>query len=78
VELRVKTKTGRVLCLDMELRWRAITDATDDYDIVDGELVEHHYDLTKPDEIDRFFGRRPVQEAERPRRGPSAQLCLSV
>ena len=40
VILRVKTLAGRVLEFDMPLPWGAIVDATDEYDEVDGELVE--------------------------------------
>lgn len=57
VMLRVKTLAGRVLEFDMALPWAAIVDATDQYDEVDGELVEHDYDFSKPEEIARYFGR---------------------
>jgi hypothetical protein len=60
VELRVRTVTGRVLCLDMFLEYGAISDATLDYDEVDGKLVEHEYDLNKPEDVVRFFGKAAV------------------
>jgi hypothetical protein len=56
VVLRVKTKAGRVLEFDMELPFNAMCDASSDYDEVDGELVEHVLDLTKPAEDARYFG----------------------
>jgi len=56
IELRVKTRTGRVLNFDMVLEYDCISDATADYDEVDGELVEHEYDLTKPQDVARMFG----------------------
>jgi hypothetical protein len=56
VELRVRTVTGRVLCLDMFLEYGGICDASHDYDEVDGKLVEHKYDLSKPEEVARFYG----------------------
>lgn len=55
VELRIKTQAGRVLYLDMELPYDCILDGTNEYDVVDGELVEHPYDLSKPEEVARFF-----------------------
>jgi hypothetical protein len=60
VELRVRTVTGRVLCLDMPLEYGGISDATHDYDEVDGKLVEHEYDLGKPEEVARCFGQEAV------------------
>jgi hypothetical protein len=56
VELCVRTVTGRVLYLDMPLEYGDISDATQDYDEVDGKLVKHEYDLSKPEEVARYFG----------------------
>jgi hypothetical protein len=56
VELRVRTRDGHVLNLDMPLLLGCITDATSDYDEVDGELVEHQYDMSKPEDVERLFG----------------------
>jgi len=60
VFLRVKTRAGHVLELDMELEAGCVLDATSDYDVVDGELVEHDFGhpMTDPKEIDRYFGRQ--------------------
>ena len=56
VELRVKTLEGRVLHFDMVLEHTAILDASDDYDLIDGDLTKHEYDFSKPEEIARYFG----------------------
>ena len=58
VILRVKTQRDRVLELDMALPLDGVVDASDDYDLVDGELIEHHFDLSRSDEVERYFGRR--------------------
>jgi hypothetical protein len=60
VELRIRTVTDRVLCLDMWLEYGAIVDASDDYDEVDGSLVQHEYDFSKPGQVARFFGEGAV------------------
>jgi 2-methylcitrate dehydratase PrpD len=54
VELRVKTLEGRVLHFDMVLEHTAILDASDDYDLIDGDLTKHEYDFSKPEEIARI------------------------
>src|SRR5262245_86012 len=63
VIMRVKTLAGRVLEFDMELAYEAILDATDEYDEVDGEFVEHEFDLRQPEEVARYFGRRSPKRA---------------
>jgi hypothetical protein len=60
VVLRVRAKTGRVIELEMELPIDSVIDARHDYDLVDGELVKHEYDLSKPEEVARYFGLKEV------------------
>jgi hypothetical protein len=62
VELRIHTPTGCVLYLDMLLGWAAIADATEWYDRVDGRLVKHEFDLSKPEDAARLFGREEDSE----------------
>lgn len=56
VGLHVKTKTGRVLCLDMLLEFDGVSDATENYELRHGELVPHVYDFSDPPEVARYFG----------------------
>lgn len=59
VVLRVRASRGRVLEFDMPLHPDGIGDATDDYDEVDQQLVRHEYDMKRPEEVERYFGRAP-------------------
>lgn len=57
VMLRVRSRTGRLLNFDMWVPWDDISDATHEYAEVDGALVEHEYDPSKPEEVSRDLGR---------------------
>jgi len=41
----------------MELQEGCVFDATDDYDVVNGEFVAHVYDFDKQEEVARYFGK---------------------
>jgi len=56
VALRVRA-ADRVLEFNMELRDECVVDATDDYDVVNGEFVAHVYDFDKQEEVARYFGK---------------------
>lgn len=64
VVLRVRA-ADRVLELDMELLDECVVDATDEYDVVNGEFVEHVFDFDKPKEVARYFNLDEPDEVAR-------------
>jgi hypothetical protein len=58
VTLQVRTRGGPDPRVRHEAGRGAIVDGTDEYDEFDGELVEHDFDLSRPDEVERYFRKR--------------------